>query len=151
MKSSASLTALIVAAGLLAIAAPPSWTQASSFVSNGAVSSAALPLPAESALVQARLDQFDSALAAHDVARLQATGINPATAKRWQRFFKDNPDAQVTDRCPVWALDIAGDTASWECTESGAIVSDGKPVTFEHVIHFRFAKRDGVWIIADRK
>ncbi len=151
MKSSAALPALIAAAGLLAIAAPHSWSQTSRFVSTVSITSSARPAVEDAALVQARLDQFDSALASHDVARLQAAGVKPQTAKRWRRFFKDNPNAQVKDRCPVQALAISGDAASWDCTETATIVSEGKPLSFAHVIHFTFTKSDGVWMIADRK
>ncbi len=151
MKSLASFPALIAAAGLLAMAAPPSWPQTAKLVSSVADSSAARPAVGEAALVQAKLDQFDSALATHDIGQLQAAGVKPVSAKRWQKFFKENPAAQVTDRCPAWALAISGDAATWDCTEKATIVSEGKPLSFEHLIRYTFSKRDGVWTITDRK
>ena len=151
MKSLSSFLAVIAAAALLALAAPPSWSQASNFVSPLGDSSVTVPTAGEAALVQARLNQFNSALASHNVVQLQAVGVKPVSAKRWQKFFKDNPAAHITDRCPVAALTISGDAAAWDCTETATIVSDGKPLSFVHIIHFSFSKQDGIWMIADRK
>lgn len=151
MKSLASFLALIAVVGLLAIPAPHSWSQTANFVSSVVNSSVARPGVGEAALVQARLDQFNSALASHNVTGLQAVGVKPVNAKRWQRFFKENPAANITDRCPVGELVISGDAATWDCTETATIVSEGKPLAFQHVIHFTFSKQDGIWMIADRK
>jgi hypothetical protein len=151
MKSLASFLALIAAAGLLAIAAPHSWSQSASLVSSVENSSGALSVGGEAALVQARLEQFNSALALHNITQLQAAGVKPANAKRWLKFFKQNPAAHISDRCPVGDLIISGDAATWDCTETATIVSEGKHVSFEHTIHFTFSKQDGIWMIADRK
>ncbi len=124
MKSLASFPALFAAAGLLAMSAPQTWSQTAHLVSSVADSSVARPAVGEAALVQARLDQFNSALASHNITELQATGVKPVNARRWQKFFKDNPAAQITDRCPVWALAISGDAATWDCTEKAMIVSE---------------------------
>jgi len=101
--------------------------------------------------VQATLEAFDSALAAHDVERLQAVGIKKVSAKGWQKFFKENPQATVTDRCSLSELFISGDTASWTCTETATIIYEAKPRAFDHVIRFTFAKTNGTWMIADRR
>ena len=112
---------------------------------------AACQVVQEATGVQETLDRFDSGLAAHDIQQLQAAGIEPVSAKGWQRFFKSNPNATVTDNCPVTSLFIAGDTALWNCTETSTITSAGKPMQYAHLIQFTFAKRDGEWMIADRK
>jgi hypothetical protein len=151
MKSLASFLALFAAAALLAIAAPCSWSQTANFVSSGMDSSVAPPAVGEVALVKAKLDQFNSALASHNITELQAAGVKPVNAKRWLKFFKDNPAAHITDRCSVGALVISGDAATWDCTETATILSQGKPLSFVHVIHFTFSKQDGIWMIADRK
>jgi hypothetical protein len=151
MKSLASFLALLATAGLLAIPAPRSWSQTANFVSSGMDSSVAPPAAGEAALVQAKLNQFNSALAAHNIAQLQAAGVTPVNAKRWQKFFKDNPAAHITDRCTVGALVISGDAATWDCTETATILSEGKPLSFVHIIRFTFSKQDGIWMIADRK
>jgi hypothetical protein len=151
MKSLPSFLALIAAAALLTSPASRSWSQAANFVSSVGDSSVAVPSVGEAALVQARLNQFNSALAAHNVTLLQAAGVKPVNAKRWQKFFKDNPAAHITDHCSVGALVISGDAATWDCTETATIVSEGKPLSFVHVIHFTFSKQDGIWMIADRK
>jgi hypothetical protein len=101
--------------------------------------------------VQETLDRFDSGLAAHDIQQLQAAGIEPVSAKSWQRFFKSNPQATVTDNCPVTSLFIAGETALWNCTETSTITSAGKPSQYARLIQFTFIKTSGGWMIADRK
>jgi hypothetical protein len=112
---------------------------------------AACQVVQEATHVQEALDRFDSGLAAHDIQQLQAVGIEPVSAKGWQRFFKSNPEATVSDNCPVTSLFIAGDKALWNCMETSTITSAGKPVQYARTIQFTFTKRDGLWIISDRR
>jgi len=152
MRSNRLTLSLGAAAILLALTAPRSFAQASMHKLYLPVVAAASAEPMDEAvLVQATLDQFDSALALHDIGRLQAAGINPNTAKRWHHFFSDNPRAEVTDSCPASELYISGDTAVWMCTETAKVISEGKPVPFEKMIRFTFTKRDGAWTISDRR
>jgi hypothetical protein len=137
----------------MAAAAPASFAQSAKDNVNPAEARivAACQVVQEATGVQETLDRFDSGLAAHDVQLLQAAGIEPVSAKNWQRFFKSNPEAKVSDNCPVTSLFIAGDTALWNCTETSTITSAGKPTQYAHLIQFTFTKRDGAWMIADRK
>lgn len=153
MKSFGLSLILVAAAGALAFTAPGAFAQNPKSTVNPAEARivAACEVVQEATGVQQTLDRFDSGLAAHDVQQLQAVGIEPVSAKSWQRFFKSNPDARVTDDCPVTALFIAGDTALWNCTETSTITSAGKPAQYAHLIQFTFSKRDGEWMIADRK
>jgi len=105
----------------------------------------------EATRVQETLDRFDSALAAHDVDQLQAAGIEPVSAKGWGRFFKSNPDAKVTDTCPVTTLYIGGNTAIWNCKETSTITSSGKLTQYARMIQFTFTKTSEGWLISDRK
>jgi hypothetical protein len=104
----------------------------------------------EAAQVQVAMDRFDSAIAAHDIARMQAIGVSTRDAKRWQSFFR-NPGATVSDNCPASALVVSGDSASWVCTETATVINEGKPSPYAWVVHFTFVKRDGTWMIADRR
>ena len=142
-KSFGLILALVSAAGLLAMAAPNAFAQASGYTVKllSASESATYQLAEEAVPVRSALNQFDSALAMHDVEKLQAVGIKRVSAKGWQKFFKDNPRATVTDYCPVSELFISDDTANWTCTETATVISEGKPRPFVHVIRFTFAKR----------
>jgi len=102
-------------------------------------------------LVQAVLNQFDSALAAHDVDLLQAAQMQPANMKGWRKFFKSNPEATVSDNCPASELEIYGDKANWNCIETVTVMSEGKLLPFAHVIRFTFAKQNGTWMISNRR
>jgi len=113
--------------------------------------SAAYQPTAEALSVRATLDQFDSALALHDAAGLRAVGVNRGRAKLWRRFFRNNPEATVTDDCPVSELAISHKRASWRCMETVTIISENKPRTFLHTIQFTFAKRGGTWMVAKRR
>jgi hypothetical protein len=139
--------------GVLLMTAPNSFAQSpmgsESWLSRpGAV---AYEPTAEAFLVRATLDQFDSALAVHDVDKLQAVGVDRGSAKGWRRFFKNNPEATVTDDCPAAELAISGGIASWTCTENVTILSEGKPRSFLHTIRFTFEKRNGTWMVAERR
>ncbi|MGB6742216.1 MAG: hypothetical protein WBE38_01070 [Terracidiphilus sp.] len=153
MKSFGLLLSLVVAAGPLAVTAPGAFAQnAKENVSPAeARIVAACQVVDEAVQVQETLDRFDSGLASHDVQQLQAAGIEPVSAKGWQRFFRSNPEAKVTDNCPVTSLFIAGQTAMWNCTETSTINSAGKPTQYARLIQFTFIKRDGEWMISDRK
>jgi len=143
----------VSAAGSLAMAVPNAFSQSSAYSVNLVPASESVAYqPAEEAVpVQAALNQFDSALAKHDVEKLRASGINAVTAKGWQKFFRDNPRATVTDHCPISELLISDETANWTCTETATVISEGKPRAFAHVIRFTFAKRNGMWMIVDRR
>lgn len=121
---------------------------------------AVTPLPSTSqpaqpvdqmALIQAVLNNFNAALAGHDLARMQAAGMKSQDAKRWQDFFKGNPGAKVSDSCPPSSLAISGDTADWACTETTTVISGGRQQPTAHSIRFTFAKKNGTWIIVDRR
>ena len=153
MRCNGLLLALLGAICWLTTAAPGAFAQNAR--DNAATPDG--PAPAaeraleEAALVRMTLDQFDSALASHDVGQLQAAGVKPASAKGWQRFFKSNPGARVKDNCPAYALYISGNTAYWACTETATIVSDGEPLVFTHLIRFTFTRKNGAWTISDRR
>jgi hypothetical protein len=140
---------LISAAGLVAGAASGSMAQRA--VYTAAPVTAAWQPTEQAETVQAALYQFDSAVASHDVAQLQAAGIKPGSARGWQKFFKNNPEATVTDDCPASELMMLNDTAVWNCTETVTVISEGKPVPFALGIRFTFARRNGAWTIADRR
>lgn len=105
----------------------------------------------EAVPVQAVLKRFDHGLALHDVGLLQAAGVNRSDAKRWREFFRQNPQATVTDECPISGLYISEESASWTCTETATIISEGRPRSFVHVIRFAFAKANGAWSVAYRR
>lgn len=153
MKSAGWFLTVVSGIGFLAIAAPNALSQTSAPQLNSfAASGSATYQPVEEAVpVQAALNQFDYALARHDIRLLQAAGVNRADAKRWREFFRDNPHATVTDRCSVSDLYISDESASWTCTETATIISEGKPRSFVHVIRFMFARNNGNWIVAERR
>ena len=162
MKLHSFLLTLIAGAGTFAAVAPGAMGQSgnignsSSGTGSAASCSAASGLVAaqpanESAQVKATLDQFATALASRDMGQLQAAGIESATVKRFQKFFKDNPNAKVTDSCPNSTLFLAEDAAIWNCMESTTLVAQGKAPAFEHAIQFTFAKKNGMWAISDRR
>jgi hypothetical protein len=150
-KLSGSILAL--AAMACALATPNAFAQktAYNFAPSVVPASAELRPMEEAATVQATLNQFDSAVASHDVEQLQAVGIKPGSARGWQKFFKSNPEATVTDDCPVSTLVILSDAAVWSCTETVTVISEGKQVPFALGVRFTFAKKNGVWTIADRR
>jgi hypothetical protein len=138
---------VLVAAGLTAAASPVAFAQTSGDSTAPAVSRAL----DEAAGVLAALNHFDSALASHDLGQLQTLGIQPASAKRWQKFFRNNPGATVTDNCPASTLAILGNTATWNCTETATLISEGKPLPFPLAVRFTFTKQTGEWTILDRR
>lgn len=153
MKLAGFIFATVAGVGLLAIAAPCSFSQApASGITLLSTSEPVTYKPATEAVpVRAALDRFDYALAMHDVGMLQAAGVKRTSAKRWERFFRDNPRATVTDQCPSADLFISDDTASWTCLETATIISEGKPRSFLHIIHFTFVRNNGMWMVADRQ
>lgn len=150
MRAPAGLFVVLVS-GLLAIVSSHAVSQAPGY----AASHPAAPTeyqPSEKAMpVRAALNQFSSALAAHDPELLQAAGVKPASIKRWRKFFRENPRATVLDHCPASELTIDDDTANWTCMETVTIIFDGKPLSFPHVIHFTFARNNGAWLVAGRR
>lgn len=154
MKPAGLILALVSGVGLLALAAPNAVCQSAAYQTSAlsAPESPAFAPEGKAQPVQAVLKRFNYALAMHDVGMLQAAGVKRASAKLWQRFFSDNPHAIVSDRCPVSELYVSDNTASWTCTETATIISEGKPRSFQHVIRFTFAKNDaGAWMVADRR
>jgi hypothetical protein len=157
MKPFRFLHTLAAAAAVLAIAAPSAFSQGpENNPANNKDQQAAITLPAcqlvnDALQVQDALNRFDTALASRDVQQLLASGIEPQSVKGWQRFFKDNPRATVTDRCSGDDLSISGNTANWSCTETSIIVSEGKPVQYAHNIKFTFTRKNGEWMISDRR
>ncbi|MGB6689850.1 MAG: hypothetical protein WBE76_18595 [Terracidiphilus sp.] len=152
MKLSGWILALVSTACALATA--NTFAQRTAYNAAPSVVPASAEWPAmnnEAATVQATLNQFDSAVASRDVEQLQAVGIKAGSAKSWQRFFRSNPAATVTDDCPASTLIILSDTAVWSCTETVTVISEGKPVPFALGVRFMFAKKNGVWTIADRR
>ena len=107
----------------------------------------------ERPLVEAALNNFRAAWNGHDMGRMRAAwaGMSSQQAKGLQSFFKNNPEAKVSDECAPSALNISGDTAEWNCTETTTIVSGGRPLSSAHGIHFTFSKKSGSWTIADRR
>ncbi len=101
----------------------------------------------EPALVQQALNNFESAWNAHDIARVRATwgGISSQQANALEGFFKDQPNAKVSDDCSPSALKISGNTAKWSCTETTTIVVGGKKQASTHNIQFTFSKKSGSW------
>lgn len=152
MKSpSGFVLALVSLVGLFATAPQNAAAQAKEYRMSS-ISRSVVDQPAQKTVpVQAALSQFDSALATHDIDKLQAAGVGPASARLWRRFFRENPRATVTDRCPDSNLTISGDTATWTCHERVTIISEGKPRSFLHLIHFTFARNGGTWLVADRE
>lgn len=153
MKSLRFLLSLVAVAGMLAIAAPSVWSQGPENNNDhqAIVIPPACQLVNDALQVQDALNRFDSALASRDVQQLLASGIEPASVKGWQRFFKDNPRATVTDSCSGSDLSISGNIANWSCKETSIILSDGKPVQFAHNIRFTFTRKNGEWTISDRR
>lgn len=150
MNSPAGLFVALISV-LLAIVSPCAYSQAPRYGADQLAAPAAYQ-PRENAVpVRAALNQFSSALATHDPDKLQAAGVKPASVKLWRKFFRENPRATVLDRCPASELTISDDTATWTCTETVTIIFDGKPLSFPHVIHFKFARNNGTWMIADRR
>ncbi|HEU5457425.1 MAG TPA: hypothetical protein VFU68_02285 [Terracidiphilus sp.] len=145
--------ATVSAAALLAMAAVSAGAQQPAYGSSSFAQFQPVSYPQSDRILSVRavLDQFDTALARHDIDMLQATGVNRQNARRWRSFFRNNPQATITDDCPVSALYIAGDSAHWACTETATIISEGQPRAFVHTIRFTFARNNGMWLVADRR
>jgi len=160
MKSTRLLFAFVAAAGMFATATPSSQGQFDRACASGsdarpdATAAGAVPAPRtgdDASMVQVALERFDSALALRDVMQLQAAGVKPGDARRWQSFFRHNPQASVTDSCPATALYISGDTANWVCVERATILSEGKPFTHAQSIRFTFTRVSGGWLVSERR
>jgi hypothetical protein len=107
--------------------------------------------PDDKALLQDVLRNFQSALDAHDIGKIQAIWAGKQS-RDFQTFFKNNPEATVKDDCPASSLVLAGETAQWTCTETITIKSGGRiQPPSSHTIRFSFAKKNGTWSIADRR
>ena len=154
MKSFRFLLSHVAIAGMLAVSVPAAWSQGPENTNDQQQAIAIPPacqLVNEALRVQEAINRFDTALASRDVQQLLASGIEPSSVRGWQRFFRDNPRATVTDRCSGDDLSISGDTANWSCKETSTIVSEGKPVQYAHDIRFTFTRKNGEWTISDRR
>lgn len=152
MRSPAEVVvAVFLGVGLPSMAPPTVHSQASGYGASAVAASAPFRLVDNAVPVRAALNQFSSALEMRDLGRLEAAGVKPASVKLWQKFFRENPGATVTDQCPASELTISGDRAAWTCTETVTIIFEGKPLSFPHAIHFSFARNNGAWIVADRR
>ena len=124
-----------------------------------AAAKAAAPAPSqpkpvdETALVRAAVEKFNAALADHSVAAMKAIWptMNSSQQKGFQNFFKSNRDAKMSDSCSPSSLSIAGDSASWTCSETTTIMANGSPMNSEHSIRFTFKKDGNGWVIEDRR
>ncbi len=107
----------------------------------------------ETSLVEAAVERFNAALAARNVAAMQAVwpSMSRGQEKGFMSFFKGNSSAKISDNCSPSSLSISGDSASWDCNESTTIMAGGRPATSQHSIHFTFKKTGGGWIIQDRR
>ena len=152
MKSSWLFFSLVLA-GMMVFSSPRALPQShqSNLNQQAIAISASYTAGTEATGVQDALNRFVAAVASQDVQQLLAAGIRPASAKGWQRFFKENPRAKLTDRCAVSDLYISDNTANWSCTEVATVISEGKPVPFAHLIRFTFTRTNGQWIISDRR
>jgi len=136
----------------------PGGTQQRSITITVQPKAAAAPTPApaavpqvvdQTALVQSVVSNFNAALSAHDVSRMQASwpSMKPQDAKKWQDFFKSFSKAKVTQNCPASALMITGDSATWPCTISTVI--PGSSPQPPQAIRFTLAKKNGSWVVTD--
>jgi predicted Ser/Thr protein kinase len=109
----------------------------------------AAPAVDQAALVQAVVSNFNAALSAHDVSRMQAAwpGMKSQDAKKWQGFFKGFSKAKVTQNCSPSSLVITGDTASWPCTVT-TIIPGSSPQPPQG-LRFTLEKKNGTWIVTD--
>ena len=107
----------------------------------------------DTAQIRQALNNFESAWNAHDIARIRVAwgGISSQQVKALQSFFKDEPNAKVSDDCSLPALSISGNTAKWSCSETTTIEVGGKPQASTHNIHFTFSKKNGSWTVTDRR
>jgi predicted Ser/Thr protein kinase len=146
-------------------AAGPGGTQQRSVNITVTPKQAAAPAPApapapaapkgadDTALLQALVQRFNGALAAHSVDGMRALwpGMNKNQEKGFQNFFKSNPGARMSDSCTAFSLTVSGESANWVCNETTTIIAGGRPMTSQHSITFGFKKSGGNWIIADRR
>jgi predicted Ser/Thr protein kinase len=115
------------------------------------------PAPAphvdEGALIQTALNNFSAAFDAHNVRGMQAVwpGMTSKQAKDYDNFFKGVPKSSVREDCPSGGLNISGDSADWDCTEVTTFVVGGKTQSSPHGVHFKFAKKGGAWVIAQKR
>lgn len=153
MKSALRHLVMVLAVALLAAAAARATAQEPAYSPSAFTNYVPVSYPQADGIlpVRAVLNQFDDALARHDVDMLQATGVNRQSARRWRSFFRNNPQATITDDCPASSLSISGNSAHWACTETATIISEGQPRAFVHTIHFTFARNNGMWLVADRR
>ena len=109
------------------------------------------PQPSDQSLVQTVVTNFNAALSAHDVARMQAVWptMPPKDLKKWNDLFKDKSTskATITQSCPPSGLSITGDTASWSCTIT-ILIPGGAPLTPQRQ-RFSLAKKNGNWVVTD--
>ncbi|MGB6688123.1 MAG: protein kinase [Terracidiphilus sp.] len=109
----------------------------------------AAPAVDDSVLIRAVVNNFNSALSAHNVGGMQASwpGMRPQDAKKWQGLFKNTPGIKVVDSCPASALNISGETATWGCSVNLTI--PGNSPLPPQGIRFSLTKKNGTWAIED--
>lgn len=107
----------------------------------------------QSALLLAVINRFEAAYNAHNLAAMQAvwTGLKAQQLLGLQSFFRGNPGARVADECPLAALTVSAETASWTCTETTTLLVGGKPMSHSQSIRFSFARANGAWTIENRR
>jgi hypothetical protein len=113
------------------------------------VPAAPAPVADDSALIRAVVNNFNSALSAHNVGGMQTAwpGMKSQDAKKWQSLFKNTPNIKVLDNCPSSALTISGDTATWGCSVNLTI--PGSSPLPPQGIRFTLSKKNGAWMIDD--
>jgi hypothetical protein len=154
LKSTGLILAMILEFGLLELAAQTAVAkgrQAHSPKPDPSTGSTFIPAPRGFGTVKAAMSQFNYALAMHDVGMLEAAGVDQEGAKRWNKFFSENPLATVADDCPASELFAAEERAFWTCTETVTVISDGRPQAFYHLIQFTFGKKNGMWKVYRRR
>ncbi len=107
----------------------------------------------QTAMVLGAINNYSSAFNAHDVAKMQAlwTGMSSGQAKGLAGFFKDNPTAKVVENCPANQLNVGGDSADANCTETTSFMASGKMISTPHAAHFHLARKGSVWTITDKR
>ena len=107
----------------------------------------------QTAMVLGAINTYSSAFNAHDVGKMQAlwTGMSSGQAKGLAGFFKDNPTAKVVENCPANQLNVGGDSADANCTETTSFMASGKMISTPHAAHFHLARKGSVWTITDKR
>jgi hypothetical protein len=106
--------------------------------------------------LRAAIKSFYLAFNSHDVSKIKAAwpDMNAGQAKAYEKLFadKDNRKMTATGDCSSASLTFTGDNAAdWTCMETTILDPSAKTENKKpQPIHFRFAKKDGAWVIIDR-